>query len=216
MEEELLMINTVKRIHYSLSNWVQNYTQDIWFPLTIVCLNGIIHILNIEYIRAFVKYPDIPQNIQIAISIVGGFSIVVSNFINWFLITVIIFFWCELFYDINSIFRNFFEIVGICHLILLITTLSCSIFILFNSPENPQILEFKVPNVQETTTVITDMLNPLKRIQIMGRICFGFILILVVQAFFQIRWFKAVMSVGIPYTIYWMLSSALQSVFQFN
>ena len=197
-------------------NSIQNYTPDIWFPLTIVCLNGIIHILNTQYLLAFVEYSDIPQNIQIASSVLGGFSIIVGAFITWLLISMIIFFWCELFYDAEGRFRNFFEIIGICHLVLLVTTLTCSIFILASLPENPRMPEANTMNSQETLEAITEILAPLKLVNVAGRTCFALILVPVVQFFFQIRWFKAFCSVSVPYAVYWMLSRTLQSAFQFN
>lgn len=209
-------MNILRRISHNTLDSIQNYTPDIWFPLTIVCLNGIVHILNTLYLFAFVEYSDISQNIRIASSVIGGFSMIVSTFISWLLISVIIFFWCELFYDVEGVFRNFFEIIGICHLVLLGTTLICSIFIITSLPENPRMLESGTMNSQETLETLTEVLAPLKLVNAVGRISFALILVPVVQFFFQIRWFKAFCSVSIPYTVYWMLSKALQSIIQFN
>lgn len=128
----------------------------------------------------------------------------------------VIFFWCELFYDTEGSFRNFFEIVGICHLVLLITTLGCSCFILAGLPSDFRVLEIRDMDPQQFSGAIVEVLAPLKFIGTAGRICFALILVLVVHIFFQIRWIKAFCSVGIPYIIYWVLNRVLQSVFQFN
>lgn len=215
-KENRLIVNILMRIYYNTLNSIRNYTPEIWFPLAIVCLNGIVHILNTQFLLSFVEYPDIHRNIQIAISVIGGFSIIVGTLINWLLISVVIFFWCQLFYNAEGVFRNFFEIIGICHLILLVTTLICSIFILTNWPENPTVLESNTTSLKENLEAITETLAPLKFINVIGRICFALILVPVVQFFFQITWLKAFYSVSIPYVVYWILSRSLQSVLFFN
>jgi len=209
-------MNWLIRLNQYLSHSFKTYTPELWFPLVIVLLNGVVHILNTQYIYAQLELSEVPHNIQTAISVLGGFSVISGTFINWLLMSVIIFFWCELFYDVEGNFRNFFEIVGICHLVLLVGTLVCSFFILFGLPANLTMLESNSADAQETLERITTALSPLKLIGAAGRVCFSLILVLVVQTFFQISWLKAFCSVGIPYAIYWMLSKALQSIFQFN
>ena len=208
-------MNWFIRLNRNLSNSVKNYTSDIWFPLAIMLLNSIVHILNTQFIYAQIEPPNTYGNIQIAISVLGGFFIVAGAFITWLLISVVIFFWCQLFYDVEGSFRNFFEIVGTCHLVLLLGTLACSFFIVFGLPIDHTTFEPNTADSQELLSAITEALAPLKFIGAVGNICFGLTLVLVVQPFFQIRWLKAFCSVGIPYAIYWILSKALQSVFSF-
>jgi len=209
-------MNIFMRGFHNLSAAIRNYTPEFWFPLTIVLFNGTIHILNTQYLFSLMEHPEIHQNVQIAISVLGGFSVIVGAFISWLLISVTLFFWCELFYDVEGTFRNFFEIVGICHIMLLIATLVCTFFILMSLPDEFTMLESNAVDSQALLEAITEALLPLKFIGAAGRICFALVLVLVVRAFFQIRWFKAFCSVGIPYAIYWVLSKVLQSIFQFN
>ena len=211
-----ITMNWLIYLNQNLSNSIRTYTPEIWFPLTIVLLNSIVHILNAHYIYSQIEYADTHQNIRIAISVLGGFFVIVGSLMSWLLTSVVLFFWCELFYDVEGAFRNFFEIVGICHFVLLIGTLICSIFILTGLLDNFTTLESDATDSQTVLEAIQVALSPLKFIGVVGRICFAFILVLVVRAFFQIRWLKAFCSVGIPYSIYWLLSKALQSVFQFS
>ena len=184
--------------------------------LTIILLNGIVHILNTQSIYGQLELSEVPRNIQIAISVLGGFSIIAGAFISWLLISVVLFFWCELFYDVEGSFRNFFELVGICHLVLLVGTLGCSFFIIFGLPADFTMVESNTIDSREMLDTITETLSPLRLIGAIGNLCFALILLPVIQAFFQIRWLKAFCSVFIPYAIYWVLRKALQSVFQFN
>ena len=209
-------MNILIRMPYNISNFIRNYTPEIWYPLAIVLLNGIVHILNTQYLFALTESPNIHQSVQIAISVLGGFSILAGSFISWLLISVVIFCWCELLYDVQGEFRIFFEIVGICHLLLLVGTLACSFFILFGLPADLKILQSNAADAQETLEKITAALSPLKLVGAVARVCFALVLVGVVRLFFQIRWFKAFLSISIPYTVYWTLIRVLQSAFQFN
>lgn len=200
-----------KKLSYSL----KNYTPALWFSLTIVLFNGIVHILNTQILYAQFEFSEIPRNIQIAISVLGSFSVIVGGLISWLLMSVVLFYWCELFYDAEGIFRNFFEIVGVCHLVLLVGTLICSLFILFVLPGHLTTLESNIADSQEMLDAITETLSPLRLIGAVGNICFGLIIVIVIFGFFEITWLKAFGSVVIPYVIYWLLSKAVQSVFSF-
>ena len=174
---------------------------------------SIAHILNTQYIYAQLELPQVHHNIQIATSIIGSFSVMVATFIGWFMISVVVFYWCELFYDVHGTFRNFFEIVGICHLVLLVGTLVCSLFIIFVLPDEFKSLEADTENAQELLEAIKGVLSPLNFISAVGNTCFGILLIVVVRFFYEINWLKAFYSVGIPYSIYWIMSKILQSIF---
>ncbi|MYC78735.1 hypothetical protein F4X10_23455 [Candidatus Poribacteria bacterium] len=209
------MKNWITIFDKKLSDSLKNYTPALWFPLTIVLFNGIVHIFNTQTLYAQIEFSEIPRNIQIAISVLGSFSVIVGGLISWLLMSVVIFYWCELFFDADCIFRNFFEIVGICHLILLAGTLICSLFILFVLPSPIGTLEYNIRDSQEMVDAITETLSPLRLIGAVGNICFGLIIVIVIRGFFEITWLKAFCSVVIPYVIYWLLSKALQSVFLF-
>ena len=196
-----------------LSRSIKIYTPELWFPLAIVVFKGIVHILNTQYIYAQLELPEIPRNVQVVTSIFGGFSVMVGTFITWFMISLIIFYWCELFYDVEGTFRNFFEIVGICHLLLLVGTLVSSLFIIFVLPDELKSLKADTVNPRELLEAITAVLSPLKFIGTVSNICFGLLLVAVVRVFFEIKWLKAFYSVGIPYAIYWSLLKAARSVF---
>ncbi len=209
------MKHWLTRLNQYLSHALETYTPGLSFPLTIVCLNSIGHIFNTQYIYGHIELSEIPRNIQIAISILGGFFIFGGSLISWLLISVIVFYWCELFYDIEGSFRNFFEIVGICHFVLLIGTLICYLFMFFGLSDDLAMLENR-SDAQEQSEVINEVLSPLKFIGTISNICFGLVLVVVIQVLFYIKWLRAFCGVGIPYTVYWLLSRALQSVFQFN
>lgn len=206
-------MNPLRSLKQQFSHFVKTYTPALWFPLTIVVLKGITHILNTQFLYAQLELPQIPHNIQIATLIIGSFSVIVVTFISWFMISVVIFYWCELFYDVQGTFRNFFEIVGICHLVLLVGTLICSLFIIFVLPDEFKSLEAEIENTQELLEAIKDALSPLSFISAVGNICFGTLLVVVVRFFFEINWFKSFSSIDIPYGVYWIVSQALQSVF---
>ena len=207
------MRNWITILEKKLSDFLKNYAPALWFPLAIVLFNGIVHILNTQMLYAQLEFSEIPRNIQIAISVLGSFSVIVGGLISWLLISVVLFFWCEFFYDAEGIFRNFFEIVGICHLVLLVGTLICSLFILFVLAGDLTTLESNIADPQEMLEAITETLSPLKLIGAVGNICFGLIIVIVIRGFFQITWIKAFCSVVIPYVIYWLLSKALHAVF---
>lgn len=211
-----LTVKYFMKLNQKLSDSVKTYTPELWFPFVIVLLNSILRIVNTQYIYAQLELPEIPHNIQIAISVLGSFSVIAGAFITWILISVIIFFWCELFYDVEGSFRHFFEIVGICHLLLLVGTLTCSVVIISVLPDDLTRLEANAVDSQELLEAITERLSLLKLIGTIVNICFGLALTIVVWIFFEIKWFRALWSVCIPYTIYYALSRTLKSVFQFN
>ena len=101
-------MNQFVSLQQQLSHAIKAYIPALWFPLTIVVFKGITHILNTQYIYAQLELPQIPHNIQIATSIIGSFFVMVATLISWFMISVVIFYWCELFYDVHGTFRNFF------------------------------------------------------------------------------------------------------------
>ena len=169
-----------------------NWTPKIWLPLAIVLLNGVINFLERQYILAYLDLDllEISPNIQV----IGGFFGIATALIDWILISVLLFFGCRLLCGSKGVFRNFFKIVGLCHLVLLVASLGQFIFTLIGLP----------PDL--TTSVVG-------RINIAGHICFGVILIAVVQTFFEIRSGQALFITTISYAIYWVLSEALESAF---
>ena len=109
----------------------------------------------------------------------------------------------------------FIEIIGVCHLVLLIGTLICTLFILFVLQGQLTTLESNTADSQEMLEAITETLSPLRFIGAVGNICFGLTIVIVIRGYFEITWLKAFCSVVIPYVTYWLLSKALQSVFSF-
>ncbi len=181
-----------------------NWTPKIWLPLAIVLLNGVINFLERQYILAYLDLDllEISLNIQV----IGGFLGIATALINWILISVLLFFACRLLCGSKGIFRNFFKVVGLCHLVLLVATLGQFIFTLIS------LLPDLKPS--ETTLEALASVEPIvQRINIAGQICFGVILIAVVQTFFEIRSGQALFITIISYAIYWVLSEALGSVF---
>lgn len=182
-----------------------NRTPKIWFPLAIVLLNGVINFLGRQYILAYLDLDllEISLNIQV----IGGFFAIAQALIDWMLISVLLFFGCRLLCDSKGIFRNFFKIVGLCHLVLLVATLGQFIFILISLP----------PDLKPSETTLEALLASVEpivqRINIAGQICFGVILIEVVRTFFEIRSGQALFTTIISYAIYWVLSEALGSAF---
>lgn len=183
-----------------------NRTPKIWLPLAIVLLNGVINFLGRVYLFAdlFQTYDDIQYD---DIQIIGGFFGIAMALIDWILISVLLFFGCRLLCDSKGIFRNFFKIVGLCHLVLLVATLGQFIFILISLP----------PDLKPSETTLEALLASVEpivqRINIAGQICFGVILIEVVRTFFEIRSGQALFTTIISYAIYWVLSEALGSAF---
>ncbi len=182
-----------------------NWTPKIWFPLAIVLLNGGTNFLAKQYLFAYLDLDLF--TISLNFQIISGFLAIASALINWILISVLLFFGCRLLCDSKGVFQNFFKIIGLCHLILLVASLGQFIFILIGLP----------PDLQEPSEVTLEALAsvelPVQRINIAGYICFGIILISVVQTFFQIRSGQALFITCISYAIYWILSKAVGSVF---
>ena len=179
-----------------------NWTPKIWFPLAIVLLNGVINFLERQYLVAYLDLFIISPNIQV----ISGFFAIVGALINWILISVLLFFGCRLFYKSEGVFRNFFKIIGLCHLVLLVATLGHFIFILISLP--PDLTTSEV-----NTERLASLELPIQLINIVGHICFALILVAVVQTFFEIRWVQAFCITCISYAIYWALSKALWSIF---
>lgn len=175
-----------------------NWTPKIWLPLVIVLLNSVINFLERQYILEYLDLFEISSNIQV----VSGFFAIAGALIDWILLSVLLFFACRLFFNGEGVFRNFFKIIGVCHLVLLVATLSRFIFTVTNLHSDLTMLEAE-----------TSLELPMQVINIVGYICFALILVPVVQVFFQIRWVQAFCTVCISYAIYWILSEALLSIF---
>ena len=195
---------------------IVNWTPKIWFPLAIVLLNGVINFLERRYLFVYLDLFKIFPNIQI----LSGFFAITGALINWILISVLLFFGCRLFYDGKGVFRNFFKIIGMCHLVLLVATLGHFIFILISLPPDLTTLEYNnTTSLQEpseaTIEALASVKLPVQLINIVGHICFALILVAVVQTFFEIRWVQAFCITCISYAIYWILSKALWSVFSY-
>ena len=184
---------------------IVNWTPKVWFPLAIVLLNGVINFVESRYILAYLDLDllEISPNLQVT----TGFFAITGALINWILISVILFFGCRLFYKSEGVFRNFLKTVGMCHLVLLVATLSHFIFILISLPPNPTASE-------ALTKALASLEMPLQLINIAGHICFALILVAVAQAFFEIKWIQAFCITCISYAIYWILNKALWFVFQ--
>ncbi|MYB00405.1 hypothetical protein F4X90_12110 [Candidatus Poribacteria bacterium] len=189
-----------------------NWTPKIWFPLAIVLLNGVTNFLARQH---FFAYLDL--DLFTISPIIIGFFAIAGALINWTLISVLLFFGCRLLYNGKGVFRNFFKIIGLCHLVLLVATLSYFIFILISLPPDPMLLEDNATSSQESSEAITEALAslelPIQVINIAGYICFALILVAVVQTFFEIRWVQALCNVCLFYAIYWILNKALWSIF---
>lgn len=205
------------RLFKTICNW----TPKIWFPLAIVLLNGVINFLERQYLFAYLDLDlfEMSPNIEV----IGGFFAIAGALINWTLISVLLFFGCRLLYKGEGVFRNFFKVIGLCYLVLLIATLGEFIFILLSLPSDPTTLEYTTTSSQESSEAVIEALAslklPIQVINIAGHICFALILVPVVQTFFEIRWVQALCNVCISYAIYWILNKALwyvlSSVFLF-
>ena len=181
---------------------IVNWTPKIWFPLAIVLLNGVINVLERQYLFAYLDLFIISPNIQV----IGGFFAIASALINWILISVLLFFGCRLFYKSEGVFRNFFKIIGLCHLVPLVATLGQSIFILISLPPD-------LTTSEATIEALASVELPVQLINIVGHICFALILVAAVQTFFEIRWIQAFCTTCISYALYWVLNKALWSIF---
>ena len=193
---------------------IVNWTPKIWFPLAIVLLNGVIQFSErlylFEYLDLFKL--DLFDTLPNMLVTSGSFA-VAGALINWTLLSVLLFFGCRLLYKSEGVFRNFFKIIGMCHLILLVATLIHFILIVIGLPPDLRTLEYNTTNSQESLAVITETFAPIELtvqlINIAGHTCFALILVSVVQTFFQIRWVQAFCNVCISYAIYWTLNKAL-------
>ncbi|MDE0015833.1 MAG: hypothetical protein OXU51_06580 [Candidatus Poribacteria bacterium] len=202
-----------------------NWTPKIWFPLAIVLLNGVINFLANQHLIAYLDL-----DLFTISPIIVGFFAIAGALINWILISVLLFFACRLFYKGEGVFRNFFKIIGLCYLVLLVATLSHSIVILIGLPPNPTRLELttlprdlttleynNTTDSQARSEAITEALAsfelPVQLINIAGQICFALTLVVVVQTFFEIRWLQAFFITGISYAIYWILNQAFWFIF---
>ena len=194
---------------------IVNWTPKIWLPLAIVLLNNVINFLERRYLFAYLDLFEILPNIQV----ISGFFAIAGALINWILISVLLFFGCRLFYHAEGVFRNFFKIIGMCHVVLLVATLGHFIFILTSLPSDLTTLEYNTTSSQEPSQANIEALAavklPLQLIDTVRHICFALILVAVVQTFFEIRWIQAFCSVCIFYAIYWILNKALWSVFSY-
>ena len=196
---------------------IVNWTPKIWFPLAIVLLNSVINVLARQHILTYLDLDLL--KISANIRIIGIFFAIVGALIDWILISVLLFFGCRLLYKYKGerVFRNFFKIIGLCHLVLLVATLGQFIFISISLPPDLTTLEYdNTTGSQKQSEAITEALAslelPVQVIDIVGHICFVLILVPVVQTFFQIRWVQALCNVCISYAIYWILNKALWSL----
>ena len=193
---------------------IVNWTPKMWFPLAIVLLNRVINVLERQHLIAYLDLFETSGNFQIIV----GFFAITDALINWILISVLLFFACRLFYKSEGIFRNFFKIIGLCHLVLLVATLGHFIFVLISLPPDLTTLEYNnTTSLQEpseaTLEALASVEPTLQLINIVGHICFALTLVVVVQTFFEIRWIQAFCITCVSYAIYWILSEALLSIF---
>ena len=190
---------------------IVNWTPKIWFPLAIVLLNGVINFLEGQYILAYLDLFEISPNIRV----IGGFFAIAAALINWTLISVLLFFGCRLLYKSEGVFRNFFKIIGMCYLVLLVATLCRFIFIFISLPPDLTTLEDNTTSLQASSEANIEALASVELsaqlIDIVSHICFALILVAVVQTFFEIRWVQALCITCISYAIYWILTKALWS-----
>ena len=151
--------------------------------------------------------------------VISGFFAIAGALIDWILISVLLFFGCRLLYKGEGVFRNFFKVIGLCYLVLLVATLGHFIFIFISLPPDLTTLKYNTTSSQELSDAITKAVAPIELsiqlINIAGHICFGVILVAVVQAFFEIRWVQALCTVCISYAIYWLLKEALWYIFSY-
>ena len=195
---------------------IVNWTPKMWLPLAIVLLTGVINLLARQHLLAYLDLDlfTISPNFQV----IGGFLAIVGALIDWTLISVLLFFGCRLLYKSEGVFRNFFKIIGLCHLVLLVATLCHFIFIFISLPPDLTTLEYNnTTSLQESSEAMPEALAllelPIQVIDIAGHICFVLILVAVVQAFFEIRWIQAFCITCISYAIYWLLNEALWYIF---
>ena len=185
----------------------------MWLPLAIVLLNSVIGFLARQHLFAYLDLDVFTTS-----PIIVGFLAIVVALIDWILISVLLFFGCRLLYNGEGVFRNFFKIIGLCHLVLLVATLGHFILILIGLPPDPATLAYNnVTSSQQSPETIIEAIAwielPIQLINIAGYICFALILVPVVQTFFQIKWVQAFCITCISYAIYWILNEALWYIF---
>ncbi|MCY4553511.1 MAG: hypothetical protein OXC79_07540 [Candidatus Poribacteria bacterium] len=183
-----------------------NWTPKIWFPLAIVLLNGVINFSEKLYFWVYLDLFGLDLLKATHTKVLSGFFTIAGALIDWILISVLLFFGCRLLYKSKGVFQNFFKVIGLCHLVLLVATLSHFIFIFISLP--PDLTTSEV-----NTERLASLELPIQAINIAGHICFALILVAVVQTFFEIRWVQALCNVCISYAIYWILNKALWFVF---
>jgi len=199
-----------------------NRPPKIWFPLAIVLLNGVITFLYGPYLGICLSFFENSSDVMVAgpnVAVFSGFCAISYALIDWILISVLLFFGCRLLYCRMGVFRDFFKIIGIWHLVPLIATLSHFIFILLSVPFDLAVLEYNTTSWQERSETIIEALTSVKllgqAIDIVVHICFVLILIVVVQVYFEIGSGQALCNVCISYAIYWVLNIALWISFFF-
>lgn len=174
---------------------IVNSPNKIWVPLGIVLLNGVIHYMERRYLfadsLARSPTPIIITGFSDTVWALSSWS--VRGLVSWSLISVSLFYGGRLFSDGKGVFQNFFKMIGMCHLVLLASTLSGFIFTLINIP---------VDSTVEVTT--TEMLIA-GLIHLVGYICFAVSLVAAVQIFFEIGWVHAFCNVCVSYVIYRIL-----------
>ena len=202
-----------------------NWTPKIWVPLAIVLLNGVINLWARLHLFAYLDL-----DLFTISPIMVGFFAIAGALIDWVLISVLLFFGCRLLYNSEGIFRNFFKVIGLCHLVLLVATLGHFIFISTSLPPDLTTLELttlprdltpleynNTTSSQQSSEAITAVLAslelPIQVIDFGGHICFVLVLVPVVQTFFQIRWIHVLCNVCISYAIYWILNETLWYIF---
>ena len=196
-----------------------NWTPKIWVPLAIVLLNGVINFSEKLYLLAYLDLFGLDLLKAPYTKVISGFFAIAGALIDWILISVLLFFGCRLLYNGEGVFRNFFKVIGLCYLVLLVAALGHFIFIFISLPPDLTTLKYNTTSSQELSDAITKAVAPIKLsiqlINIAGHICFGVILVAVVQAFFKIRWVQALCTVCISYAVYWLLKEALWYIFSY-
>ena len=206
---------------------IVNWRPKIWLPLAIVLLNGVINLWARLHLFEYLDLDlfTISPNFQV----ISGFFAIAGALIDWILISTLLFLGCRLLYKREGVFRNFFKIIGLCYLVLLVATLCHFIFIFISLPPNLTTLELttlprdltpleynNTTDSQASEAIIEALASlelPIQVIDIVGHICFALILVPVVQTFFQIRWVQALCNVCLSYAIYWILNKALWYIF---
>ena len=202
----------------------------MWLPLAIVLLNGVIYFSEKLYFWVYLDLFELDLLTTTHTKVLSGFFTIAGALIDWIMLSVLLFFACRLLFNGEGVFRNFFKIIGLCHLVLLVATLGHFILVLTTLPPDlttPELttlprdlttLEYNnTTGSQERSEAITEawasLELPVQLINIAGHICFVLILVAVVQAFFEIKWIRAFCITCIFYAIYWILNEALWDIF---